>query len=394
MNDLDHYPFLRGANCARTESRYGLSFSPFSCRALEDGHPRRARCSSRQAERQRQFLAPVRQKLLFLWATAVSAIDPRHPSTSPACYVPMFIPAPHATSLLVNASIAITPTTVPTLWRDGQTRFRCELYTAAGWTQSTNDWTDYHLHVSPSPHGSAVAEQYAITSPPIETIGFADALCSVAALSYGTKIRDAPACYRSPCDFVPNICLRSSLQSSPSVATVRHPCSVRHLITPHAPTCASTCCCPTRSSALPSTEQASMCRVNAQWHPSNSSSPLPALNVADADASYWRQCATSAPIPPRMLLPAPHIQGNRTTRTRGKLRPAHAGHNSGPNPSGRHRPLAAPKARDAAAPGGDAFLIMLSRNCESQQMKTQQVAATACQQEGEQTHVPLSLIHI
>ena len=151
INDLDHYPFLRGAYCARTESRYGLSFSPFSCRALEDGHPRRARCSSRQAERQCQLLAPVRHMLLFLWATAVSAIDPRHLSTSPACYLPMLLPAPHATLLMVNASTAITPTTVPTLWRDGQTRCRCELYTAAGWTQSTNDWTDCHLHIRPTP---------------------------------------------------------------------------------------------------------------------------------------------------------------------------------------------------------------------------------------------------
>ena len=139
INDLDHYPFLRGAYCARTESRYGLSFSPFSCRALEDGHPRRARCSSRQAERQCQLLAPVRHMLLFLWATAVSAIDPRHPLTSPARSMPMLIPALHANSLLANASIAITPTTVPTLWRDKQMRCRCEQHTAAGWTQSASD---------------------------------------------------------------------------------------------------------------------------------------------------------------------------------------------------------------------------------------------------------------
>ena len=166
INDLDHYPFLRGAYCARTESRYGLSSSPLSCCALDDGHPQRARCSSWQAVRQCHFLAPVGLKLMFLWATAVLAIDPRHPLTSPACSMPMLIPALHALPLLANASTANTPSTVHILWRDERVQLRCEHRIAAGWTSLEKDWTNHHNRTTPSSREPPVIERYTITSSP------------------------------------------------------------------------------------------------------------------------------------------------------------------------------------------------------------------------------------
>ena len=278
LSDLDHCLQQRGATAREPNLGEDSSFSSSSCCALEDGYPQRARRSSRSTGRQRQLLAPGRHLLLLCWATVIPAVDPRHLSTSPpsACCLPIVVPAQHAVPLMANASNAITSSSVPILWCDGQTCCRCESCAAAGCMRSTNARTDCHLHRIPTSHGPAVTRRYAMPTP-IATAGAAAALPhgSVAVLPCGTEGRGTVA-YWPPCKSVPNISSSyPTPQSRPFVDAARS-CSG----TPHAPARTS-CLCPTQASAISSTGQAGMCRVRAAWHPSDPPSPP---STADAGA--------------------------------------------------------------------------------------------------------------
>ena len=222
---------------------------------------------------------------------------------------------------------------------------------------------------SPLP-GPAVTRRYAMPTP-IATAGAAAALphSSVAVLPCGTEGRGTVA-YWPPCKSVPNVYSSyPTPQSRPFVDAARS-CNS----TSCAPAC-TTCLRPTQANAISSTGQAGMCRVRAAWHPSDPPSPPSTADAGAPRAISGTTARHSAPQPTRakVLFSA----GIRKTRSRDELRPAYAERNSEPSPSGRHRPPAVPRARDAAAPGGDAFLILLfaeSRGCESQQEGEQEFA--------------------
>ena len=191
LSDLDHSVLQRGATAREPNLGEDSSFSSSSCCALEDGYPRRARRSSRSTGRQRQLLTPGRHLLLLLfWATAVSAVDPKHLSTSPssACCSPMLLLAPHETPHLADASITNTPPRTPLLWAD-VTRCWCCESSIADFNRSTATSSNRSfLVIAPAPvaeheHTPTLATLYATPLTPGAIAGVLTGVLPCAAAS-------------------------------------------------------------------------------------------------------------------------------------------------------------------------------------------------------------------